>query len=404
MKFSYKARSAAGLVTTGIVEARDRVEAINTVRELGVTPIFVNQKMGGFLGLSSFSLGGNSVKLSEKIMFTKNLSGMLKAGLPLSRGLQVLSRQTKNKFLKKIIETLSETIDKGGTFSDGLAKYPKVFSALFVSMVRAGEESGGMPGALTEIGTNLEKSYALNKKVKSAMMYPSIILCAIFLIGILMFIYVVPTLTKTFKDLGSKLPASTQFIVDLSDLINNHLILLLAGLAAFIFIIILLFRLPRTRRAIDWLVIRLPVVGTIVQEMNAARTTRTMASLLTSGVTISRAISITKEVLQNVHYKKVMEKVEIVVEKGAPISSVFKAETVLYPVMVGEMIEVGEETGKLGSMLLDVALFYEGEVDAKTKDLSTIIEPVLMIFIGAAVGFFAVSMLSPMYSIMDTIK
>lgn len=404
MKFSYKARNTAGVVSTGIVEARDRVEAINTIRELGVTPIFVNQKAGGWLGSINISFGGGSVKLSEKILLTKNLSGMLKAGLSLSRALQVLSRQTKNKYLKKIIETLSETIDKGGTFSDGLAKYPKVFSALFVSMVRAGEESGGMPNALTEIGINLEKSYALNKKVKSAMMYPSIILGAIFLIGILMFVYVVPTLTKTFKELGADLPASTKLVIGLSDLISNHILLLILGIAVLIGLVILTLKLPKTKRGIDWLVVRLPVIGTIVKEMNAARTTRTMASLLGSGVTISRAIAITKEVLQNVHYKEVMEHVEEVVQKGVPISTIFKAETKLYPVMVGEMIEVGEETGKLGSMLLDVALFYEGEVDAKTKDLSTIIEPVLMIFIGVAVGFFAVSMLSPMYSIMDSIK
>ncbi len=403
MQFSYKARNTTGVISTGVVEARDRVEAINAVRELGVIPLFVNVKSSGF-HMPNLTLGGGSVKLSEKILFTKNLSGMLKAGLSLTRGLAVLSRQTSNKYLQKIIQTLSETIDKGGTFSDGLAKYPKVFSALFVSMVRAGEESGGMPNALTEIGINLEKSYALNKKVKSAMMYPSIILCAIFLIGILMFVFVVPTLTKTFKDLGTTLPASTRFIIGLSDLISNHLILLIAGIAAVIFLGMLAVRMPKTKRAIDWVVVRIPVVGTIVKEMNAARTTRTMASLLGSGVNIGRAISITKEVLQNVYYKKVMEDVEKVIEKGAPMSSVFKAETKLYPIMVGEMIEVGEETGKLGSMLLDVALFYEGEVDAKTKDLSTIIEPVLMIFIGAAVGFFAVSMLSPMYSIMDSIK
>jgi type IV pilus assembly protein PilC len=403
MKFSYKARSTTGIVSEGVVEARDRVEAINTIRNMGVTPVFVNLKAGGFLSMS-FSLGSGRVKLSEKILFTKNLSGMLKAGLPLSRALQVLSKQSKNKLLKKIIETLSETIDKGGTFSDGLAKYPKVFSALFVSMVKAGEESGGMPNALTEIGINLEKSYALNKKVKSAMMYPSIILAAIFIIGILMFIYVVPTLTKTFKELGTELPASTKLVIGISDLISNHLILLILGIATVVGLVLLAIKLPKTKRAIDWLIIRLPVVGTIVQEMNAARTTRTMSSLLSSGVTISRAIAITKEVLQNVHYKKVLEQVEIVVQKGIPISSVFKAETKLYPVMVGEMIEVGEETGKLGDMLLDVALFYEGEVDAKTKDLSTIIEPVLMIFIGVAVGFFAVSMLSPMYSIMDSIN
>lgn len=404
MKFSYKARGTTGVVTNGMVEARDRVEAINTIRGLGVSPIFVNQKAGGILGSINISFGGGKVKLSEKILFTKNLSGMLKAGLSLSRALQVLSRQTKNKFLKKIIETLSETIDKGGTFSDGLAKYPKVFSALFVSMVRAGEESGGMPNALTEIGINLEKSYALNKKVKSAMMYPSIILCAIFLIGILMFVYVVPTLTKTFKELGADLPASTKIVIGLSDLISNHLLLLVIGIAVLVGLMMLALRMPKSKRAIDWAIVRLPVIGTIVKEMNTARTTRTMASLLGSGVTISRAIAITKEVLQNVHYKEVMAKVEEVVQKGVPISTVFKAETRLYPIMVGEMIEVGEETGKLGSMLLDVALFYEGEVDAKTKDLSTIIEPVLMIFIGAAVGFFAVSMLSPMYSIMDSIQ
>lgn len=402
MQFSYKARNTAGAISTGVVEARDRVEAINAVRELGVIPLFVNIKSGGIN--FNISFGSGSVKLSEKILFTKNLSGMLKAGLSLSRGLAVLSRQTTNKYLQTIIQTLSETIDKGGTFSDGLAKYPKVFSALFVSMVRAGEESGGMPNALTEIGINLEKSYALNKKVKSAMMYPTIILFAIFLIGILMFVFVVPVLTKTFKELGTELPGSTKFVIWLSDLLANHFPLVIISIVVLIFLGVLAFKLPTTKRGIDWIVVRLPVVGTIVKEMNAARTTRTMASLLGSGVNIGRAISITKEVLQNVYYKKVMEEVEHVIEKGAPMSSVFKAETTLYPIMVGEMIEVGEETGKLGSMLLDVALFYEGEVDTKTKDLSTIIEPVLMIFIGAAVGFFAVSMLSPMYSIMDSIK
>ena len=390
-------------MTEGVVEARDRVEAINTIRNSGAVPLFVNQKMGGF-DLSKISFGSGKVKLSEKILFTKNLSGMLKAGLSLSRALEVLSRQTNNKFLKKIIETLSDTIDKGGTFSDGLAKYPKVFPPLFVSMVKAGEESGGLPAALTEIGINLEKSYALNRKIKSAMMYPAIIMCAIVLIGILMFIYVVPTLTKTFKELGTTLPGSTRFVIGLSDFISNHTILLFLSLFGIVGLFMLLTKLPVTKRGIDYLVVRLPVIGAIVKEVNAARTTRTLSSLLGSGVSIGRAISITKEVLQNVHYKKVMEEVESVVEKGAPMSSVFKAQTKLYPVMVGEMIEVGEETGKLGSMLMDIATFYEGEVDAKTKDLSTIIEPVLMIFIGGAVGFFAVSMLSPMYSIMDSIK
>lgn len=403
MKFSYKARNTLGEITSGVIQAEDRSRAVSTIKEMGLIPISVTQS-SKFAFQMPTTLFGGSVKLSEKILFTKNLSGMLHAGLSLSRALQVLSRQTTNVYLKKIIEVISDTIDKGGTFSDGLAKYPKVFSALFIAMVRAGEESGGLPKTLTEIGMTLEKTYALNKKVKSAMMYPSIILGAIFLIGILMFIYVVPTLTKTFKDLGAELPASTKLVIGLSDLISNHILLLLLGIIAVVGLVIFAFRMPTTKRGIDWLIVRLPVIGTIVKEVNSARTTRTMSSLLGSGVSISRAIAITKEVVQNVYYKKVLQEVEDVIQKGAPISSVFKAQTKLYPIMLGEMIEVGEETGNLGEMLLEVATFYEGEVDAKTKDLSTIIEPVLMIFIGAAVGFFAVSMLSPMYSIMDSIK
>jgi type IV pilus assembly protein PilC len=403
MQFSYKGRSANGAITTGVVQADDRTEAIELIRESGVVPIVVDKKSTMSMSLGSIQIF-NSVKLSEKILFTKNLAGMLRAGLALSRALQVLTKQTNNKYFKTVIDTLLATIDKGGTLSDGLAKYPKVFSALFIAMVRAGEESGGLPATLNEIGLNLEKTYALNRKVKSALMYPSIIIGAIIIIAILMFVYVVPTLTKTFKELGVELPASTRIVVGISDLISNHLLLLVVGILALVCMGYMAFRLPRTKRAIDYAVIRLPVIGTLVQEINSARTARTLSSLLTAGVTISRSISITKEVLQNVYYKQVLDKAEQVVQKGEPMSSVFKENVKLYPVMVGEMMEVGEETGKVANMLIDIAVFYEGEVEAKTKDLSTIIEPVLMVFIGAGVGFFAVSMLSPMYSIMDSIK
>ncbi len=402
MKFIYKGRTKTGSMVTAVLAAETKEEAINAIRDSGVLLISITQKKG-FSFKTNITLF-KRVKLSEKIIFTKNLSGMLKAGLPLTRALVVLDKQTSNVYFRVVIASILDTIDKGGTLSEGLGKFPNVFSSLFISMIKAGEESGTLPASLTEVGENLEKSYALNRKIKSAMMYPSIIVCAIFLIGILMFIYVVPTLTKTFKELGVQLPLSTRIVVGISDAISNHLLLLVLGIALIAGGIYTAFRLPRTKRMIDFIVVRLPVIGTLIKEVNAARTTRTLSSLLTSGVDIGRAITITKEVLQNSYYKAVLSRIEEVIQKGEPMSSVFKANTRLYPVMVGEMIEVGEETGKLTSMLLDVALFYEGEVDAKTKDLSTIIEPVLMIFIGAAVGFFAVSMLSPMYSIMDNIK
>ena len=401
MQFSYKGRNTDGSLVSGTVTAENKTDAVLAIRDSGITPVSVVQKkiFSGDISISFF----NRVKLSEKIMFTKNLSGMLRAGLALSRALEVLSKQTTNKYFKQIIAGLLDTIDKGGTLSEGLTKYPKIFSPLFVAMTRAGEESGGLPGALSEVGLNLEKSYALNRKIKSALMYPTIIISAIVLIGILMFIFVVPTLIKTFKELGVQLPLSTRIVVGISDLISNHLLLLGGVLITVVLAIYLAVRLPRTKRGIDFISTRIPVLGNLVREVNAARTARTLSSLLGSGVSISRAIAITELVLQNVYYQEVLRQVEVAIERGEPMSGVFKQHTHLYPVMVGEMMEVGEETGKTSSMLLDIASFYEGEVDAKTKDLSTIIEPVLMIIVGIGVGFFAVSMIYPLYSLSDAI-
>lgn len=401
MKFTYKAKSAGGAIVKGVVLATDKLEATKKLEADGKTPILVE-------AASLFSLDVNipflsGVKLSEKIVFTKNLSGMLKAGLSLSRALQVLERQSKGMF-RNIISDLISTIDKGGTLSTGLEKHPGVFSTLFVAMIRSGEESGGLPQALSEVGQHLEKTYLLTKKIKSALTYPSVIVAAIVLIGILMFVYVVPTLVGTFKELGVDLPASTRLIIWLSDLISGQPLLFIGGLVGLVALGVFFSRAKSTKRYFDILVLRLPVIGAIAKEMNTARTARTLSSLLAAGVDISRAISITKEVVQNVRYRAVLDEAVKVVERGEPLSRVFEEAPTLYPVMMSEMVEVGEETGRLGGMLLDVALFYEGEVESKTKDLSTIIEPVLMIIVGAAVGFFAVSMLTPMYSVMDSIK
>lgn len=403
MFFSYKAKDQTTTALEGIIEASSKSEALALLRTKGVTVLSIEEKRSLFFKLNSISIL-NSVKLHEKILFTKNLSGMLKAGLSITRSLQVLEKQTKNKYFKKIIISIQDTIDKGGSFSDGISKFPKVFSSLFVAMIRAGEESGSMSKTLVEIGETLEKTYKLNKKIKSAMMYPSIIIAAIILIAVLMFIYVVPTLTKTFTEMGTELPGSTKIVIGISNLLSNHIGLLLGAVVSIGIGIYFLMKLERVKKFFDLVIVKAPVLGTLVKEVNTARTARTLSSLLSSGVPIGRAIEITHQVLQNSYYKRIMKEVQGVVEKGVPMSTVFKKNTHFYPVMMGEMIEVGEETGKLGDMLLDIALFYESEVDIKTKDLSTIIEPVLMIFIGAAVGFFAVSMLSPMYSVMDSIN
>lgn len=404
MLFTYSAKSNTGEVSEGVLESPDRFAAARDLRSRGLSPLSLEEKREKSLGKLQILPGiFGTVSVAEQIIFTKNLSGMIKAGLALSRSLSVILKQTQNKKLTTIVESILHDIDGGATFSSALDKYPDVFSKLFVSMVRAGEESGNLSGALTEIGQNLEKAHSLTKKIHGALIYPGVILSAMVVIGVLMFAFVVPTLAGTFEELGVELPASTQFIVALGNFFSNHLLLSFLIILAAGGGIFMLFRAKATARFVDFAVLRLPVIGKLAQELNTARTARTISSLLSSGVSITRAVEITEEVVQNIYYKKVLAEAKQAVEKGLPFSKVFIDNAKLYPVMMSEMVAVGEETGKLSDMLSEVAFFYEAEIDNKTKNLSTIIEPVLMILIGGGVGFFAISMISPLYSVLGDI-
>ena len=271
-------------------------------------------------------------------------------------------------------------------------------------MVRAGEESGNLAGALSDIGLNLEKANSLTKKIKGALIYPGVIMSAMVVIGVLMFAFVVPTLANTFKELGVTLPLSTRLLIFFGNFFSNNLILTFVIILSLGLGLYLIFRAKVMAKYIDFAIIKIPVIGNLAKELNTARTARTISSLLLSGVSITRAVEITEDVVQNIYYKKVLQEAKEAVEKGAPFSQAFTTHSDLYPVMMSEMIQVGEETGKLSDMLLQIALFYEEEIENKTKNLSTIIEPVLMIIIGAGVGFFAISMISPLYSILGEIK
>lgn len=404
MIFTYKAKSGSGDIVEAEVEATDRLTLSRDLRQKGLVPISIIEKQADFLNnFSSFKNIFSKVSNSELIILTKNLSGMLKAGLSLSRALSVLKKQTKNPMLDKIITSITNDINSGSSFSSALVKFPNVFSKLFVSMARAGEESGNLANALLDIGMNLEKSNALTKKIKGALIYPGVIMSAMVVIGVLMFAFVVPTLASTFKELGVTLPLSTRVLVFLGNFFSSHLLLtfilmFVIGLGGYF-----LFTAKFMSKYIDFMVTRMPLMGTLAKELNTARTARTMASLLSSGVSIIRAVEITQDVVQNIYYKKVLEQAKVSVEKGAPFSEAFVSRSDLYPVMMSEMIQVGEETGKLSDMLLQIASFYEEEIENKTKNLSTIIEPLLMVVIGAGVGFFAISMISPLYSILGSI-
>jgi len=405
MLFTYSAKSKTGEIVEATLEAANRYALSKDLRSRGFTPLSITGKSEGFAGkFLKLSNIFSKVKIVEQIILTKNLSGMIRAGLSLSRALSVLKKQTKNPKLDKILTSIANDINSGETFSAALSKFPDVFSKLFVSMVRAGEESGNLAGALSDIGLNLEKANSLNKKIKSALIYPGIILSAMVVIGVLMFAFVVPTLASTFKELGVVLPFSTRMLIFFGNFFSNHLILTFIILLGGGFGLYSAFRAKFVAPYIDFLVLKIPVISNLTKELNTARTSRTISSLLFSGVSITRAIEITEDVVQNIYYKKVLNEAKTGIEKGEPFSKAFAAHIDLYPVMMSEMIQVGEETGKLSDMLLEIALFYEGEVENKTKNLSTIIEPLLMIVIGVGVGFFAISMISPLYSILGSIN
>lgn len=389
----------------GTMEAMDRFALSRDLRTRGLLPLSISEQGATLSGRINQLLDRFSkVSVAEQIIFTKNLSGMIKAGLSLYRALLVLQKQTKNPTLNKILISISTDINAGGTLSSGLAKFPKVFSKLFISMTRAGEESGNLAGALSDIGLNLEKSHSLTKKIHGALIYPGVIMSAMVVIGVLMFAFVVPTLASTFKELGVVLPTSTRVLIFFGNFFSNNLILTFVILICASFGLVSLFRAQFMAKYIDFAVVRFPLIKNLVKELNTARTARSMSSLLASGVSITRAVEITEDVVQNIYYKKVLNEAKTLVEKGSPFSQAFAANVNLYPIMMSEMIQVGEETGKLSDMLTQIASFYEEEVENKTKNLSTIIEPLLMVVIGAGVGFFAISMISPLYSILGSIE
>ena len=404
MKFKYSAVNSRGETYEGVKEAPDKFAFYRLLKKDGDSILWVKEmKKGGLSSLNfNFSLFGR-IKMHDKIIFARNLGGMIEAGLSLSRALMVLERQTKNKKLKDTYKALNDSISAGKTFHEAMAEFPAVFNTLFISMVKAGEEGGNLAGALKQIASQTEKTYLLQKKLKGAMIYPAIIVSVMILIGILMMILVVPSLTATFKELNAPLPASTLFIIGLSDFLAHNYIL--SALIILVVAAVLYFgaKTKKGKRFIDFLSLHIPVVAPLIKESNAARTTRTLSALLHSGVDLILATQITGDVIQNSYYKRVLKEAEIRVTKGEPISTLFLEKEKLYPVFVGEMISVGEETGQLSEMLVGVADFYEGEVEQKTKDMSTIIEPFLMVFIGLVVGFFAVSMITPMYTVMNNI-
>lgn len=405
--FIYTGENDSGAKVTETVTADDRYAVYDIARKDGHRITSIKEASAGvasFLNVEKLNYLLSRVKQDELVMMTRNLGSMLKAGLTITRALSVMQRQSKNPRLIGVLKRVVAQINSGEQLYVALKEFPEVFSDLYVAMIKSGEESGGLSDSLNTLAMQMERSSNLTKKIKGAMIYPAIVVTVMVIIAILMMIYVMPQITGVFKGMDKELPVTTQFLINTSDFFANHTLIALAGIAGFVLGVVSFFKTKIGHLIVSWSVTRIPVIGVMAKETNSARTARTLSSLLNSGVDVIQAITITEEVVQNVFYKEVLREAAKRVEKGTALSSVFVERTDLYPILVGEMILVGEETGQISGMLGELALFYETEVERKTKDLSTIIEPLLMVVIGAGVGFFALALIAPIYSISDGLK
>ncbi|MBM3260808.1 type II secretion system F family protein [Candidatus Kaiserbacteria bacterium] len=402
--FTYTATKSTGEPYSGSAEAADRFELYQAIRREGGHLISVKEEVENkWLTLDYWNLLVARVGEYDKILLARNLGAMLAAGLSLTRALAVIERQSKNAKLKYVVSQIAEEVRRGDNFNTALSKFPGVFSPIFIAMVRAGEEGGDLTGSLATVADQMERIHDLKKKIRGAMIYPSIVLIAMIGISFLMMTEVVPTLAQTFEEMNAKLPTSTQIVVGISNALQHYTLYVLIGAIAFGAGIYGILRTRQGRRGYEWILLHMPIINTLVREVNAARTARTLASLLSAGVDVITALSISSEIVQNSYFRDVIDDATKAVRAGEPLSTTFARNEDLYPAFVGEMMMVGEETGATADMLKRLALYYEMEVDRKTKDMSTIIEPFLTLLIGGGVGFFAVSMITPIYQMTEKI-
>lgn len=323
------------------------------------------------------------------------------AGLAIDESIDVLRRQTKGS-LGRILEHISQTVKHGDTLASGLAAFPHVFSPLFIHLVAAGEASGNLQGNLLHVVGQLEKEYELNSKIRGALMYPAIIVLAAGFIAGGIFIFVLPNVIEMFKSLDVELPLATRVLIAVATFISEHGVLTLVLLFAMGFGVLIIRRLSFFDSLLHGALLFIPIIGGIAKKVNLARFTRSLGTMVQSGITIDEAVDITKNTLDNVHYKRIFDELKEAIKLGNELSSVLERHPRLIPVMATHVIYVGEQAGSLGDMLLYLANFYEQEVSDVTKNLSELLEPFLLIFIGVLVGGLALAVMTPIYEVIGS--
>jgi type IV pilus assembly protein PilC len=424
--FSYVAMDAHGKETRGTLDVANQNEAIGRVKEMGLFPTKIVQadkvkeksdKKGGGKGAPKAKKKGGGANINIKIpglsgrvkskvltTFTRQLATLVDAGLPLLRGLRVLEKQEKNPTLKSIIAELALSIEGGSTFSEGLAQHPKVFNRLYVNMVKAGELGGVLEVVLARLAEFMEKAQKIKGKVIAAMFYPVAVLVVATAILIILMVKVVPSFKQVFEGMleGAQLPAFTRLVLGISEAIKDHILVTTGCIAVFVIIFVFFVKTKFGRHVWDKFKLKMPVVGPVVSKVAIARFTRTLGTLISSGVPILQALTIVKETAGNVIISNAVNSVHESVKEGETITAPLESSGV-FPPMVISMVDVGEQTGALPEMLLKIADNYDEEVDNAVAAMTSLLEPIMIVFLAIVVGSIVIAMFLPLIDLMNRV-
>lgn len=400
--FEWSGKTSRGLIETGEITANSKEEVISQLRKRNITPTLVKQKEKKPL-FGGLSFGGG-VDDKDIVIFTRQFATMIDAGLPLVQALEILSTQVENKFLAKTLEVIKSDVESGSTYADALKKHPKVFTDLYANMVAAGESGGILDTILNRLAAYMEKAMKLKKKVKGAMVYPIVVSSiAILCIAVIM-IFVVPTFSKMFTQMGGTLPLPTLLVIKLSNFLAG-LGGLLTGLAIVAFVIAFkqIRKTEKGQAVTDRIFLKLPIFGIMLRKVAVAKFTRTLGTLISSGVPILDGLEITATTAGNKVIEYAVMDVRTAVSEGKTLAEPLMKSKV-FPPMVTHMIAVGESTGALDAMMNKIADFYDDEVDASVNNLTAMMEPMLMVFLGGSVGFIVIAMYLPIFKLITLIK
>ena len=403
-KFSYTAVDAKGKQATGVVEANDQNDAIAQIRQLGFYPQRLDEAKDTdktLTGKPKIKKKGGRVKMRILTVFTRQLATLIDAGLPLLRSLNTLAKQERNVVMRNTMLDLATTVESGSTFSEALAQHPGIFNKLYVNMVKAGELGGVLEIVLTRLAEFQEKSQKIKGKVLAAMVYPVVVLCiAILILGFLL-TFIVPKFQQIYADAlpGKPLPAITQFVIDLSHLLTSQWYFVIGGIALVVIGFKVFASSPAGSIILDRIKLRMPVFGDLLSKTSIARFSRTLGTLISSGVPILQALNITRDTAGNYVVATAINKIHDSVKEGESVVGPMEASGV-FPPIVTSMVQVGEETGQLPDMLVKVADVYEAEVDNVVTGLTSILEPIMIVLLAVIVGTIVIALFLPMIGII----